>query len=306
MSILRTGTMYGNPHSSIGNQSGSALIVTLLLVTVLVSLVVNFVYEIHIDSSALSNWSNAQRASFIAKSGQTLGSQYMDEIKEAEYSYERELNLPINESFGAGSELTIMIEDENSKFNINSIINQNGSTNEEALSSLKKLLDYLNINPDLALLLADWIDPDSEPRLPYSEETTKDAFLWSSDELQLIVSISPDTYEKIVPYLTVSEKWGRKININTAEIPVLVSLHKDMTGALAKRIIEYREASPFKDWRDVQNISGMNTIGQQIGKTANTKSTDFRVTSTATVNEITRVIESIVDTSKTVRFWREG
>jgi hypothetical protein len=79
-----------------------------------------------------------------------------------------------------------------------------------------------------------------------------------------------------------------------------------MTGALAKRIIEYREASPFKDWRDVQNISGMNTIGQQIGKTANTKSTDFRVTSTATVNEITRVIESIVDTSKTVRFWREG
>jgi general secretion pathway protein K len=297
--------MNGSPRSSIGNQRGSALIITLLLVTVLVSLVVNFVYEVHIDSSSLSNWSNAQRASFIAKSGQTLGSQYIDGIREAEYSDERELNLPVNESFGAGSELTIMIEDENSKFNINSIINQNGSTNEEALSSLKKLLDYLNINPNLAIVLADWIDPDSEPRRPYSEVMTKDTFLWSADELQLVKGIDPDTYEKLAPHLTVSEKFGREININTAGIPVLVSLHKDMTEALAKRIIEYREGSPFNDLSQLNSIVGVKIRTGIIGK-ATTKSTDFRIISTATVNEIIRTIESIVDTSMTVHFWREG
>jgi general secretion pathway protein K len=297
--------MNGSPRSSIGNQRGSALIITLLLVTVLVSLVVNFVYEVHIDSSSLSNWSNAQRASFIAKSGQTLGSQYIDGIREAEYSDERELNLPVNESFGAGSELTIMIEDENSKFNINSIINQNGSTNEEALSSLKKLLDYLNINPNLAIVLADWIDPDSEPRRPYSEVMTKDTFLWSADELQLVKGIDPDTYEKLAPHLTVSEKFGREININTAEIPVLVSLHKDMTEDLAKRIIEYREDSPFDDLSQLNSIVGVKIRTGIIGK-ATTKSTDFRIISTATVNEIIRTIESIVDTSMTVHFWREG
>lgn len=288
------------------DQRGSVLIVTLLLVTVLVSMVVNFVYEIHIDSSSLSNWSNAQRASFIARSGQNLGSQYLDEIKEAEYSDEREIDLPVNDSFGTGSELTIKIEDENSKFNINGIINQNGSTNETALSSLKKLLVYLKINPDLALLLADWIDPDSEPRRPYYEDITKDTFLWSTDELKLVEGIDPDTYEKIVPYLTVSEKWGWKININTAEIPVLVSLHEDMTEALAKRVIEYRENSPFEDWTHVQRVSGMQTIGPALSGKVNSKSTDFRITSTAIVNEITRVIESIMDTSKTVSFWREG
>jgi general secretion pathway protein K len=297
--------MNGSPRSSIGNQRGSALIITLLLVTVLVSLVVNFVYEVHIDSSSLSNWSNAQRASFIAKSGQTLGSQYIDGIREAEYSDERELSLPVNESFGAGSELTIMIEDENSKFNINSIINQNGSTNEEALSSLKKLLDYLNINPNLAIVLADWIDPDSEPRRPYSEVMTKDTFLWSADELQLVKGIDPDTYEKLAPHLTVSEKFGREININTAEIPVLVSLHKDMTEDLAKRIIEYREDSPFDDLSQLNNIVGVKIRTGIIGK-ATIKSTDFRIISTATVNEIIRTIESIVDTSMTVHFWREG
>ncbi|HEW81472.1 MAG TPA: general secretion pathway protein GspK, partial [Nitrospirae bacterium] len=207
---------------------------------------------------------------------------------------------------GTNSKLKVVIEDENSKFNINSIIYENGSTDEKALSSLKKLLDYLNINSDLALLLADWIDPDSEPRLPYSEDTAKDTFFWSVDELILVKGIDKDTFEKIIPYITVSEKWGRKININTAEIPVLVSLHKDMTETLAKRIVEYRENSPFEEWSQVQRVSGMKTIGQELAGTVQSKSTEFRITSTATVNEITRVIESIIDTSKTVFFWREG
>ena len=305
MPILRTVTKRGKQHSPIDNQRGSALIITLLLVTVLVSLVVNFVYEVHIDTSSLSNWANAQKASFIARSGQTLGSQYLDEIRDAAYSDERELDLPVNASFGANTELTIKIEDENAKFNINSIISERGETDEAALSALKKLLNYLNINPDLALLLADWIDPDSEPRRPYSEGMTKDAFLLSPDELELVKGIDQDTYEKIAPYLTVSEKFGREININTAEIPVLVSLHKDMTETLAKKIVEYREDSPFEDLSQLESVVGMKIRTEIIGK-ANTKSTDFRITSTATVNEIPRVIESIVDTSKTIHFWREG
>ncbi len=78
-----------------------------------------------------------------------------------------------------------------------------------------------------------------------------------------------------------------------------------MTEALAKRIVEYREDSPFEDLSQLESIVGMKIRTQIIGK-ANTKSTDFRITSTATINEITRVIESIVDTSKTIHFWREG
>jgi len=288
------------------DQRGSALIITLLLVTILVSMVVNFVYEVHIDSSSLSNWSNAQRASITARSGQALGSRYLDEINDDTYTNERVIELPVDQKQGAGTELKVMIEDENSKFNVNSIIYENGTTDQDTLSSLKKLLDYLNINPDIALLIADWIDPDSEPRMPYSEDTAKDTFLWSVDELILVQGIDRDTFEKIVPYITVSEQWGRKININTAEIPVLVSLHKDMTETLAKRIIEYRENSPFEEWSHVQRVSGMRTIGQELSGKVESKSTEFRITSTATVDGITRIIESIMDTSKTVRFWREG
>lgn len=288
------------------DQQGSALIITLLLVAMLVSLTVNFVYEVHIDSSSFNNWSNAQRASAVARSGLALGSRYLDKIAEYTYSDERKIELPLDPDLGPDSELTVVIEDESAKFNINSIIYQNGQTNEKALSSLKKLLDYLNINPDIALLLADWIDPDSEPRLRYAEDAAKNTFLWSIDELMLVEGIDRDTFDKIIPYLTVSEQWGRKININTAEIPVLVSMHKDMTETLAERIMEYRKNSPFEDWSHVQRVSGMEKIGQELAGTVQSKSTEFRITSTATVNGITRVIESIIDSFMIVRFWREG
>jgi general secretion pathway protein K len=286
------------------NNSGSALIITLLLVSILVGLVVNFVYEVYIDTSTLSNWSNAQKASLIAKSGQTLGALHLKEVKENQYTHESELKLPVDKEFGVNTVLSIKIEDENAKFNINSIIYPKGTTNKSALSSLKKLFEYLNINPDLSLLIADWIDPDSEPRLPDSEDAAKNTFLWSINELKVIKGVDRDIFDKISPYLTVSG--NSLININTAELPVLVSLHNDMTETLAKRIIDYRIDSPFENRYSIQRLSGFETIGQLIPKKITVKSSSFRIVAEAKVNEITRIIESVMDTSMSVHFWREG
>lgn len=300
-----------NRRSSFVNQQGSALIVTILLVTILVAVVVNFVYEVYIDSSTLSNWGNAQRASYIAKSGQALSAQFLHIVNQYSYTDERELQLPVEKDFGDNTALIIIIEDENAKFNINSIINERGNTDEAALASLKKLFKYLNINPDLSLIIADWIDPDSEPRLTYSEDSVKNTFLWSVDELKLIEGIDKDTFDKISPHMTININTGSssydKININTASLPVLASLHKDMTETLAQNIIDYREDYPFENASDIINVPGMNEIGTYLlGKTITVKSTNFRIVSKATVNEITRIIESVIDTSMNVRFWREA
>jgi general secretion pathway protein K len=285
-------------------QHGSALIITLLLITIMVGLVVDFVYEVYIDSSVLSNWSNAQKASLVARSGQTFSSRYLTELREYTYSDLREAVLPVENDFGSNTTLIVKIKDENSKFNINSIIYPNGLTNEKALSSLKKLFEYLNINPDLSLIIADWIDPDSEPRMTDSENISKNTFLWSIDELKLIEGVNNDIFDKIRPYITVYS--NNQININTAELPVLVSLSEDMTEDLAKRIIEYREISPFENASHIVRVSGLEAIGIKILDRITTKSTHFRITAKATVNGITRVIESVVDTSMKIHFWREG
>ena len=285
-------------------QNGSALIITLLLITILTGLVVDFVYEVYIDSSSLSNWGNAQRASFIAKSGQAISAEFIREIKKETYTDKREVELPVTQDFGTGIILIIKIEDENARFNVNSLIYANGLENKDAISSLKKLLEYLNINPSLALAIADWIDPDSEPRLYNSENLAKNDFLWSIDELRFIEGIDKNIFDKISPYMTVS---GNSIvNINTAELPVLVSLDNDMTEILAKNIIDQRESYPFEAPGNVQNVSGMETIGQRLIGKITVKASNFRITTRATVNEITRSIESVIDSSDRIHFWREG
>jgi general secretion pathway protein K len=286
------------------NNAGSALIITLLLITILTGLVVDFVYEVYIDSSALSNWSNAQRAAFIARSGQTISGEFINTVKDETYTDIGELFLPVEQDLGPDITLSVKIEDENAKFNVNSIVYPNGLINEKALSSLKKLFEYLNINPSLALSIADWIDPDSEPRLLDSEDTAKNSFLWSINELKLVGGMEKDTFIKISPYVTV---FGNSlVNINTAELPVLVSLSDNMTELLAKNIIDHRESTPFESIATVSNVSGLEGIGIDMQSRITVKASSFRVTAIATVSEITRIVESILDSSRKVQFWREG
>ena len=286
-------------RSTILNNRGSALIITLLLISILVGLVVNFVYEVYIDSSAVSNWSNAQRASYIAKSGQNIAATFIKQINNYPNTTIREIALPVARDFGPGSTLIVTVEDENSKININKI------TDESTFNSLKKLFEYLKINPDIVLIIADWRDPDSDPKLPDSEDFAKNGPLWSVDELKLISGIDGEVFDKIEPYVTVADPmiiW--KINLNTAELPVLISLSEKMTETLAERIIAYRNDTPFKVFTEVSSLIG-ETIWGGISTNAELKSNLFRVTTRATVNDIPRIIESIIDTNSKIYFWRE-
>ncbi len=302
-------------QSTIKDQKGSALIITLLIVSLLVGLVVNFIYETYIDSASLSNWSNAQKASLIAKSGQTLSANvlknHINDFPKTMATFE----IPVFIDFGPGSTLFIKAEDENSKFNVNGIIENDGDTDEYNLACLKKLFEYLNINPEVTLAIADWIDPDIEPRLPNSENNSKNSFLWSLEELKLIDGIDDIIFNKISPYITVYKHQYNtpQININTAPLAVLVSLHPYMTEAHAKEVVDSRKGTPFTQVADIpgystynaENVSA-NIAGGDFASGLTVKRHKFRVNAIATVNEITRVIETVMDTDMKIYFWREA
>ncbi len=113
-------------------------------------------------------------------------------------------------------------------------------------------------------------------------------------------------FNTITPFITVYGNGSNEININTAKLSVILSLHNGITETLAKRIIDYRESRPFENRAHLQRVSGMGAIGQQILGRINVKSSHFRVITKATVSDITRIIESVMDTSKKVQHWREG
>jgi general secretion pathway protein K len=279
---------------------GSALVIVLLLVAMITALVVEFAYEIYADTAAADNWANAQRASLIAKSGQTFSSEFLKEIPGYDYTSTRELSLPVPLDFGRDSYLILNAEDENAKLNINMV-----ADNRTYFDILKRLLEYLKIDPDLASYIADWIDTDSDPRLGNSEDNAKNSLMWSLDELKYIDGLTAEDIAKLKPFLTV---YGDGIiNINTAQFPILISLHADMTETLAQNIIDYREYTPFKDKDALTNVSGMSfSIRSGMFSYSKVKSNCFRISAVATSNDITRTVESVMDTDLKVYYWREG
>ncbi len=79
-----------------------------------------------------------------------------------------------------------------------------------------------------------------------------------------------------------------------------------MTEDLAKQIIYYRESTPFENINNIVRVSGLEAIGILIQDRITVKGSHFTVVAQATVYEITRVIESVIDTSMNIHFWREG
>lgn len=280
------------------NSKGSALIIVLLLVAMITALVVEFAYEIYNDTSSVASWVDSQRASLTAKSGQAFSSEFLKEVEGYDYTYTKDITLPVPIDFGADSSLILKVEDENSKFNINKI------TDPHYLNILKRMLQYLNINPSLAYSIADWIDKDSEPGPGGSEDRTKNSPLWSLDELRHIKGMDAESFNKLSPLITI---YGDGlININTASLAVLTSMHEEMTETMAKNIIEYRNTAHFKNTSQTQNVSGLEIVGPKLIGYISVKSNNFRIYSIAKSHEITRIIESVMDTSLKVHYWREG
>ena len=136
--------------SSVCNQRGAALLITLLIVSILTGLAVDFAYEVYIGTSSLSNWSNAQKASLTAKSGQALASNLLKEMKNHPPTTQSEVILPIEKSFGENTILTVKLEDEEAKFNVNSIFFlERDKKDDVAFDALQNLFKYLSINPEI-------------------------------------------------------------------------------------------------------------------------------------------------------------
>lgn len=285
------------------DNNGTVLIIVILLLTILTGITVEFAYSVYVNTSALTNWINAQRSSLLNRTAQNLTLNYINEIRKKPLYLNTEVTLPFSLYTGGDENVSIRVEDENAKLNINSIIYQNGRTDENALSSLKRLFKNLDVDITLADRIADWIDPDIEPRLGGSETGTKNTYLWSIDELRLIDGIDERVFNTIKPFITIYS--NGKININTAQVPVLMSLHDEMTESLAEKVIYYRQNTPFNQPSDITKVSGLEGIGITIDRIT-TDGSCYRVITKATVNDITRSIEGVMDISGKVLYWKEG
>jgi len=290
------------------NSEGMVLVLTLMILTLITAMVVEFAYGVYTSTSALYNWRDSQRLSFVAKSGVAMAVNTISRAPQSElYKYlNREIPVP-NIPEGFNGSFVIKAVDENSKFNLNSL------RNADSVKVFKRLLGNLGLDELIAERVADWLDPDSDPRLRDSEEGAKNAFMDSVDEFLLIKGINRDAYEKLSPYVTVYGFVGtddRRININTAAIPVIMSLNENgmITREMAERLVRSRELEPFNSTSEVTRAGIEENMLLRNFVTADPP-VNFRITSVSEENKIKRVIEGVVKVTRgsqgRILSWRE-
>ncbi|MBA4372455.1 MAG: hypothetical protein C0402_06290 [Thermodesulfovibrio sp.] len=292
------------------NNHGMALVLTLMVVTLVTAMVVEFAYGVYVSTSALHNWQTSQQLSLAARSATQLGSRLIVEKKalEPNYTYpgvfETSQKIPFEELEGT---ISIRIEDEAARFNINTLVYATGAVDRNyAYPAFIRLLKALELKPDIADRIVDWIDPDNIPNLQGAEDEAKNGYLDSMDELLTIPGIDKETFERLQPYVTI---YGSNvININTAGVPVLRSLPGDIDKSMAENIVHYRELTPLQIPTDILKVAGFKTVGNTMLGRFNVYSNTFRIIATATSGDIKRIIESVVaisGTSRSVLYWRE-
>jgi general secretion pathway protein K len=283
-----------------------ALVLTLMVLAIITALVVEFAYGVYTNTVFLHNWQTSRKLSMNANSGVSLAAKLISDATKKKYTYPGRIEIPSQDIFGDGTvSVSLVIEDETSKFNLNSLVFPNDKLNKAAYESFRRLLGALTIEEEIADYVSDWIDRNDIPIGAGQEKGSKDNLMVSIEELLLVPGVDREIYDKLKPYVTVFGIEGvMVININGADRPVIMSLADKIDKEMAGRITSRREIDPFKSKGEVNTVPGFEGV---LNLPITVKGQHFLITSTAVSGDgITRTIQCVITGSGLVKYWEEN
>jgi general secretion pathway protein K len=235
--------------SSLRRQRGLALLMAMLIVVIGTAVAVSIAHgekftirktaHIHLmDRAALYAIGLEEWARIYLK--EDRGESEVDSLDE--YWATGIPGLPIE-----GGYLTGYIEDEQARFNLNSL-----PQSEIALNRFKQLCDNLDVDDSFIPALMDWIDDDFDIRYPDGMEENYENYRVANremadiSELLLVHNVTPEIYEKLLPHITVLPG-ASTLNVNTMSEEILQSLSPDLD---VSDFIEQREDDAFDSVED--------------------------------------------------------
>ncbi|MBI4209404.1 MAG: type II secretion system minor pseudopilin GspK [Deltaproteobacteria bacterium] len=329
------------------DPKGFALIIVLTLVTILAAVVVEFAYTTRVEVELTSATRDDLQAYALAYSGIEIAkSLLLSDLQEdqeqgakidfipSELDPTEELwaqtqmggfeSFPITtDEAGEIGVVSIKITDESSKFYLNGLVKTNGvDVDTEAAEMASRLLEALELPPEIVDDVIDWIDTDDTPYGLDSVESpfyasldkpyeSRDSFMLSISELQMIHGVDDATARKLQGqedenyrkdalgsvYLSAYprvDSWA--INVNTASAMVLQSISAEMSSSVAESLIERREEEPFKSVSDfTQELanSGIQLSGALTSRLA-VRSDVFSVRAEGVVHGVSSVMEAVL------------
>ncbi len=299
------------------SQRGVALILTLLITAILVTLIVEFNYSTQVGLRIAGNFRNDLQAYYLAKSGINIAISYLKYDLENTDTDSLDEDwakpyppIPVGEGF-----VKVITADENAKININKVVTDGGKLNEQIRDILHRLFEIAEADVAILDAIIDWIDPDDEP-LPEGAESfyygsldppyvCKNGPLDTLSELLMIKGVTDEVYGKISKYLTVYSNGF--VNINTAGKDVLMCLDEGMNEAMAQGIINYRTDKPFEGKEELKGVINNDEAYGRMSPIIDTKSNAFSVESIGLVERVEKKIRAVINREErqiSCRYWR--
>ena len=228
-------------------QHGVALIVALLVVALAALLIAALLDRGELAQARTRNSLREQQAQSYALGLEAYAAKVLmrDDQDEKVDANDSPWALPLPPTQVPGGQISAAMSDLDGRFNLNNLTPDNPDAPQWVLK-FGQLLDALKLDRKLAQNVLDWMDPKAAsgdaPYLaqPVPYRAARRVFNHVS-ELRLVQGVDGDVYKALAPYVAALPV-GTTINVNTASVPVLMTLQQGLTAETAQAIWQHGHA----------------------------------------------------------------
>lgn len=254
-----------------GRERGVALITALLVVALATTASVAMIAGQQLDIRRTGNTLHYEQAYLYINGMEQWASRVLrQDGRDNEYDHGAEEwatqqpPIPVE-----GGQLSGYLEDRQGRFNLNSLLH-GAEPDEAAVEQFRRLLRVLELDPELANALLDWLDADLEPRFPGGAEDdlylaqqpsyrSGNGALASVSELRLLHGLDAEGYAVLAPHVA-ALPGQTPLNVNTASAEVLMSLADGVDEGLAEALVEARGDEGYARLEDFLEQPGLSEL----------------------------------------------
>jgi general secretion pathway protein K len=175
--------------------------------------------------------------------------------------------FPVEDGFVSGA-----LQDESGKFNLNSLVNDEGVPNPQAKLWFERLLLRVGLPEKLSEAVIDWQDADEEisgtmgaensyyQGLPQGYLAANSKF-HNVEELKLVRGFEDQKYLQIVDYVSALPASDSKVNVNTAPAMLLASLDPKLDINAVEQALQKRQVN-LEHLSNINDLWAMETFKQ--------------------------------------------
>ncbi|RKG50647.1 general secretion pathway protein GspK [Acinetobacter cumulans] len=273
-------------HIKVGTQKGVALLTILVMVALATILAAGIAKQQANTAESTAYLMRQNQSLLYAKSAEAFFAELLkDDAENAGQVDHLQENwakpmpaFPVEDGSVAG-----VLEDESGKFNLNSLVNNEGQVNENAKAWFERILVRVGLPAQLSEAVIDWQDSDDQPLGSMGAEASyyqgmanaslpPNAKFHDVAELKQIRGFDTGKDQLIAPYVTAIPSHDSKVNINTASAFLLASLDEKLDVNAVKQAVEQQQANlkHFESVSDLWALAPFSEVSEEKQSAVNT------------------------------------